>query len=177
MMQIFISLIVLLFSGAAQAQVFMTDHSNAAGIQSRVTVLFTGAKNQLVTERTKYGKYIQLLKTPAVDLDGLIKKPKAEIVIRFPSDTEADAATQAAAANLIPADGALFNFWIDEYVGPFGTGYTLRARVTQPNTDGNCVVWHLGGEPCVWEYFEHVGPETYRNSGALAWRLTPHEIR
>ena len=174
MTQIFISLIVLvLFPGVAQAQTFTTDHSNAAVIQPRVTALFTAAKNRQGVENGKYGKYIQLLKTPAVDLDGLTKKPKAEIVIRFPSDTEADAATQAAAANLIPDDGALFNFWIDEYVGPFGTGYTLRAQVTQPNTDGNCVVWHLGGAPCVWEYFEHVGPETHRDAGELAWRLVP----
>ena len=59
---------------------------------------------------------------------------------------------------------------VDEYVGPQGAGYTMTARLRQASCPERPT-----GEPCVWRYFRHEGPETYRNVGEGVWTLEPLE--
>ena len=56
------------------------------------------------------------------------------------------------------------------YDGPNGVGYTQIAILTQTPCDE-----HPDGEPCVWRYFRHDGPELERDKSELTWMLKPLE--
>lgn len=62
--------------------------------------------------------------------------------------------------------GGQFQFTVDEYVGPQGAGYTMNARIRQDSCPER-----LSGEPCVWRWFQHEGPERYRDRNEQQWVL------
>ena len=64
--------------------------------------------------------------------------------------------------------GGQFQFGVDEYVGPQGVGYTLTAKIRQ----ASCAE-RPTGEPCVWRYQRHEGPESYRDKNNNVWILEP----
>ena len=116
-------------------------------------------------------KYMQGLANPAMVPDGKTSVPLDND--RVPSDTPKGWTWGDLMSGPQPTDTARAQIEVHEYVGPGGVGFTLVAWVTQSFLDpaGSCLALRPSGPDCVWRYFEHVGPEMYRDNGELVWGL------
>lgn len=113
------------------------------------------------------GTYQQGLVTPVTIPDGTVPVPFTST--RKPTDHLTGRDWDDLIVDPKPLDFARVQYQVDVYSGPQGEGFIMIARMQQID----CLMWHPGGEPCVWRYFVHEGPEQYRDNGEGVWQLQP----
>lgn len=177
--------VFVLWPALGVAQVLV--HPNLVSIQAQVDAAFAKikvAQADLVQGKTETKdaqgevtkaawpkKYMQGLASPANIPDG-------KLVTAFPTTGKPTDMPQGWGWNDLlpdpkPVDTTRVQLEVHEYVGPQGVGYTMFARVKVPATDAACLAIRPTGPDCVWIYFEHVGPETYKDKDELTWTLQP----
>lgn len=182
--------------GQATAQTF--THPNLTAIDLQVMTIFANIKTtqaSIVAGQVEVkdvdgkvtdsgwpkGTYQQGLATPAIAPDG--KVPVAFDYTRTPSDHSATRDWNDLITGVKPVEMSRVQYSVDVYYGPYtlliegkeerreGAGYTMMARLVIPASDPLCLAIRPAGPDCAWSYFEHIGPQTYRDTGELTWTL------